>query len=308
MKISKTNLLLIDITVPSGYFNCKRKTQNRINRLIDSTLSRLTQLQAEKTDIERTKLFLDFDEEGEPDFQRLYDFIDKSNAEQKVRSENELQDMARFTLLLFSSFLREFAVFLNGTVEFDTGIKARVFAEDYFKFEVERLRYSITSLEEMQDSVSSLSRVRFLGMREAGTAGGPHETEFLRLAAALVSFILSIGKKLMHIKLSQKTSTDSEAAAPSLDPKAAYYRIIPYQDSILKSDGVLNGMYVLEAITYLVSLCHLIGLIYADPSVTVLLEREKPGQTEIAGLAKTLERLSDPLQFQKIQEIHGLDS
>jgi hypothetical protein len=294
--------------VNTAYFNCKRKTQNRINRHIDTTLSRLVQLKEEKTDIERTKLFLDFDENGEPDFRRLFEFIDTSNAMQGVQAESELQDMARFTLLLFSSFVREAAVFLNGTVEFEDGSKARIFAEDYFKFEVERLRYSISSLEEMQDSFPALSRVRFLGLREAGTAGGSHESEFLRLAAALVSFLLSIGKKLMHIKLFSQPSKDTEATTTPLDPEEAYRRIIPYQDSILKGGGVLGGMYVLEAVTYLVSLCHLVGLIYADPSVTVPLDRERPGEVEISGLVRTLQRLADPLQFQKIQEIHELDS
>jgi len=286
--------------VNTAHFNCKRRVQKRINRHMDSVLTRLTSLQKEKTEVERLKLFLDVDETGEGNFERLFGFINSANAIQGIRAENELDDMARFTLLLFSTFVREIAPFLSGKVS--VGPSVRIFSEDYFRFEVERLRYSLAGLEEMQSSVPAFSRVRYIGLRGSSAAGEPRENELLRLITALASFVLSVGKKLMQIKLFE-SGADSGAEAP-LDPKDVAKKgfAIPYRDLVLESTGVLGGMSVVEAIGHVASVCYQVGLFYRDSSLTRLLERRKSIDLEIASTKNTLNRLADPLQFQKIQQ------
>jgi hypothetical protein len=187
------------------------------------------------------------------------------------------------------------------------GSSVRIFSEEYFRFEVERLRYSLAGLEELQEAVPAFSRVRYVGLREAATAGEPRENELLRLINALASFALSIGKKLMQIKLFESPA-EGEAESP-LDPKDVANKsfTIPYRDRVLESTGVLGGMSVAEAVGHVASLCYQIGLFYLDTTLTTLLERHKSIDFEIASTKSTLNRLADPLQFQKIEQFFEPD-
>jgi hypothetical protein len=294
--------------INTAHFNCRRKVHKKINRYIDDTLRNVFRLRKEKAEVDRLRLFLDMNEEGTVNFNRLYEFINKSNVLQGINAENELENMAEFTIILFSTIIREMVRFLNGEITLANGLKIRVFANDFFKFEIERIRYSLSTLEEMGRNFPTFSRVRYIGLRQSAMRGEPEENEILRLINALVSFIQSVGKKLVHIKQFSVDESAVEGKPAPLDPATIVSRAfsIPYKDEIIEGTGITGGMSVLETIIYIIHLSYLVGMMYVDPVMTALLEREKPITYEMVSLKNTLKRVADPLQFRKIQELYEL--
>ena len=294
--------------INTAHFTCRRKVQKKINRYIDDTLRNVFRLQKEKAEIDRLRLFLDMNEEGTVNFNRLYEFMNKSNILQGINAESELENMAQFTLILFSSFIRELVRFLNGKITLANGSKIQIFTNNFFKFEIERIRYSLSTLEEMERNFPTFSRVRYIGLRQSTMSGEPEENEILRLINALVSFVQSIGKKLVHIKQFSVDEPAVKGRPAPLDSATIVSRAfsIPYKDEIIQGTDIIGGMSVLETITYIIHLSYLVGMMYMDPVMTALLEREKPITYEMVSLKNTLKRVADPLQFRKIQELYEI--
>jgi hypothetical protein len=289
-------------------FNCSDRIEKRINQCIDNTVKDLLRLQKEKREIERVKPFIDFDPEGKVDYETLYEFYDSGHERGgRDRAEKAKKNVVVFTRNFFKLFLRRFEQLLNGRIEIGSYGRVRVFASSFFKFELERIRFSLSALEDASHGLPTLSRDRYLDLRRSNIRGIPAENEALRIVGAHFSFLLNIAKKLVQVKLGGKQWQGGGESTPPLDPTTVYKGdfAVPYGSEAITIPRSFDGRSVLEAIDLIVHLCYQTGMLYMETGVYDLLLREGPVDLETAKLKELINRIADSLRRQKIKETYG---
>lgn len=289
-------------SIISNYnFECPAAVQDAISARVESLVSSLTLLAAERRSVLAVNAFVRKSADSY-DFTVLRDCI-------AANGHTEPMTVYASNMILFAAhfaraFALQFEALLCGTLPLAAG--ARVFSEDCFRHVFTDLLHHADTLERLArvDQHIVISRERFSGMADASVSGTALRTtgeiEVLQAITRLSSMISSIGEDIAAAARGQ-AGTDAKPIE-LIDVKRGAC-IIPHAEERLGQCGMLSGGTVSAALITAACVCHTAAVFMHDHRICSLLAREVTVHEEIRRVKNEIERLAAAPVYESIKGI-----
>ncbi len=289
--------------IPAAVFDCPDKVRIMIRTFIEEQESRLKKLVRERAELSKELSLFPMNTKAEIDYGSLTLFYNQQADTGKAEAFHRDSEQILFFLIRFADiFIKSFRPLLSGMIAFDPPETGIVFPNAFFGSEIDHLNYSLKKLERHTFSYGSISRQRYLEIRETNKTATRLEAEAFSIVNEILVYIHEIARKLSVVLVSHgfPGTVPPESGSSAEDS-------IPYADKIIKSKGVLAGKSVNEALRYTTCIAYSIGLYMADPMVLGIISRAQPLNTEIENILGTLQRIASVKDFLAMQKKYALE-
>lgn len=293
-------------------YDCTPEVREKIRLTINDSISRLKTLMGEKGEVGKIRSFLKQYMRENSDGSKIYNFAPVAefydlHPREGRNFARDKEDMARFILRFFNKFLAEFDTFFSEKTEIEGMGQIKIFASDLFQLELDRLRHLMSKYEQMSFALPTLTRKEFWDLKQARREKAPLPEELIIIQTAEKGSenLLELGKKLGHLVMRHRPAT-SEVDHPEWIPIGQGVFIDPFFDSPIWGRRILSGNFlkgkeVGEVLKMTADLCLLSAVFFFDSHIYATLERESRLNESMKEIRKTLERLADPVTYEKIQ-------
>jgi hypothetical protein len=288
----------------SGYFDCEPRIQDKIQSYIKKSVKLIMELNSKKKEIQKQRIFLPTDENGEADFSQLQLFYETSQLENKYNYDKDRENVVLFIPQFLRLFLHTFENILNGKVLLSKMGKSEIFLSNFFQIEFTKLIFIIKQMDKIAFNYPNFPRNRFLGIKTSNTGAITIESEFMHLTEESLVHLLSIAKKLSTVLgLRQKSVESEDEVEPlSLNVLRGKSFILPYEEDLIESETIINGSTVLQSLTMAISISFLVGIYLNDQTSISLLKMEKNFELKIQSALEKLEKIIDNESYLELKD------
>jgi hypothetical protein len=189
------------------------------------------------------------------------------------------------------------------------GVQGIVFQDSFFGPDMDRLMYALKKLERHSFSFGSITRQRYLEIRQKNKTSTRIEAEALALINELLAYLHAIAQKIASVLVSSGPQSGSVTGEPDSSEFGAVTVnpiTIPFAGKVIKNQGVLAGKTVRDALVDTTGISYGIGLFMADPAVLGVIQREHPLGLEIDDIMRLVQRIAPPRVFLAFLEKYAL--
>jgi len=290
--------------IDSGNFDCEAKVYDKIQSYIRKSEKALTEMQKKKKEIQKQRIFLPTDENGDADFSQLQLFYDALQQDNKYNFSKDKENIVLFVPRFLRLFLQSFEQLLNRKVNLSETGEIEIFSSTFFQIESSKLNYLINKMEKIVFSFPHFPRNRYLGIKISNTGPIAIETEFMHLTEESLVHLLNIAKKLSEVLgLRRKTEKTEETFEPlDLNILRGKSFSLPFEEESVISETLINGRSVHQSLTLAVTVIFLTGVYLNDQTSLSLLNMEKYIDQKMQSILEKLERIADQDTFQRIKD------
>jgi hypothetical protein len=289
--------------IPAVVFDCPDKVRLMIRTFIDEQESKLTKLVRERTELSKELSLFPLNTKAEIDYGTLTLFYNQQADPHKAGAfHRESEQILFFLIRLVDFFIKSFRYLLSDMVAFDRSETGIIFPNALFGSEIERLNYSFKKLERHTFSFGSISRQRYLEIRKINKTATRIEAEAFSIVNEILMYIHAIARKLSAVLVPHGPQDTGSPESGVSEADA-----IPYGDRMIKSEGVLAGKSVNEALRYTTCIAYSIGLYMADPLVLGIIEHAQPLNEEIENILGLLQRIAPVKKYLLMQRKYALE-
>jgi hypothetical protein len=301
-------------------YDCSPYIQQKINVYINEKTQAWQNFLREKAEINKIQYFLKHfirqDSSGyrSYNFQILMDFYEYApsgtSGDSFIADKNNTGKLA---YNFFRRFLAEFENFFIDKVIIEDFGPLRVFSNEVFQLEIDKLRLAVLKFEDIVFTVPVLSRREFFELKTSKkeVMPPPPALSLIQAVDSLTDIAAEIGGKLGNIHISYKKDTASgqiplSAAPLEISVTRQKSVSVPFWDKRIFSPGFLKERYFSDAVATITSLCFLSDIYFYNMRFYAVLEKEMKINNMISDIKKTIERLADVVTYEKIRKIQTL--
>jgi hypothetical protein len=281
-------------------FACTPDAKKKISESIIEGRRRLSMLRETRQRTKKLKASLCFDPSGEVSFDQLQHFYDQSDSLDEERSfQADRQNIMALAPHLFNTFDRTFYPLLNGHVQIADVGKVTLFTHDFFQLDFLRIRQVAEKMDGLSSGYDSFPRDRFLELQYSSKGISSLEADIIKNINEGMDVIFEIGTKVETI-INTRRDSPGETSGP-LDPMILRGKnfSLPHENRTIFSSTILDGKSVLEALSYVVSICFTIAVFLHYPPIYDLLAGETQVSKDLRSELETLNRLAGPGTIQE---------
>jgi hypothetical protein len=285
-------------------FACQSGVQAKIDGYVEETTTKMSELGEQKNELRRIQKFLPMTDSGEVDFALLKHLYESGTQTSKgFDFANDQENVMVFAPRLIRIFDRTFYPLLYSKVVLSKLGRMSVFSQSFFQAEFPKIRQLIGRLEKHGFTFRNLTRNRYLQLKDQSFSAVTTEFEVIRLIEEGLDSLLAMGKKLAKI-LTTRRDGSGERSSP-LEPVVLQGKSfsLPFRGRTIRSNNLLNGKSVEEALSFASSICFLTPVFFQDQNALDLLGRESEINREIQSHLHALRRIADPESLRSIEEM-----
>ncbi len=286
--------------------DCEPEIKNKIQDFISKRIKMLEELMATREKINLTKTYIDQflqkEEDGSYKQKPLIEFY-KSGEGVQVNFAADTKNISTFASHLLKRFLLTLWNILIGYLELERIDKTKVFDDSLFQDHFVRIKSLSERFENAFFTKHNFSQERFEELKRKSSASMSNtEAEILQVLDSFSQEVMSIGKKLAAISLKHEVrgSADQWTALSPKDLNSTTIEI-PFWDYIITQESYFKGWKFSNTINFIISVCFLIGLLFYDNEFAIMLQKERLINTKVDDVMLILERICDPVQFERIK-------
>ena len=299
-------------------YDCDESAKAAIRGHQNELMVKITNISIEKREAEKVHRFLDKflkPSEDEPmncDFSMLSNYYEFNNPKNNLRFSRDKSNMVFFAVNFYTKLLKDFSDFLIGKTQIDGIGEVQLFSINFFYPGVNNLDCNLHKMNENYYNSSDFSRQRFYEMRTLNKdiSPSPEEALMMDLIEDLSRITVEIAKKLGHLVVSHKPG-DVTATAETYKPMEVNLMMRPdysnpFYNRRLKNSGFFDNLTLIETMSGLTILLLMAGVFFYDSHLYALMEDEKHIKEQYAKTRDMLEKVADPVTFEKIRRTQSI--
>lgn len=289
------------------FYECPGKSQITIDHLIVEKVKRLKLLLKQKREIDNIKKYLKYDMDNKFSFAILDKFYTLSKELEPLEPLTDENNIINFITPFCECFLISFEEFMSGKIQLITGKKVKIFSPDYFKNQLIELEHLMNKFNKLKPTLThiNLTRERLLAMINSllnnQVVKSKAEIEAVMQIKDLSNILKNIGRSFANIYQKSFNNKTQTKEIELLDIKKNIINI-PYNDIKIVSKNILNNETVKNAFHIIISVCYTAAIFLHNQELSSRLNFESKVKMEIKKIMESLERLADPLEFDRIKE------
>ncbi len=277
-------------------FAGKQELQAKIDSKIQDLRKQLELLRSRKKEILNLKRIIALEESGELSLTPLRNFYEQADVS---KGSFNFQTDQNNVMCIFPRFLHAFDCtfdpLLNTKVSLGKMDPISLFAPSFFQMDFHRLRQLIGKFAGLAYDFRTLSKQRFLDLKEKRKDGIPAEYNIIRLIDDALDLIIQIGRKLEGVITSPFRKIDQREDAYGFKPIISSGRdfYLPDRGKEIVSSDCLDGKTVTEALRFAVVICFTIAAFFQNPQILDLLDGEDSINENLSQTVDELKRIAD---------------
>ncbi len=306
--------------VISNYdFDCDGNTRPKIAAFISEKEMRLEQLMEEKREMNKVGLLIkqnaDQKTEGRgfEEYDALIRFYEAETGMDKPKFLIDKDNLYLFGGNFIKRFLGEFEIFLNGRFKIEKWGEIQPFTVEFFAGDIGRMQSLLKAFNGKNLAFLRFNHARLAEIKRSqnfGTASS-EEIEIVRFIDEISALILEIGKKIGHLSIACRTDPFGPDQEKVFKPMDLSYLskspiTIPFCDKNILLPGFLYEKKFSEALLTITALCYDAGRFLQNEEIVSYRQKELKMDEEILKIKQTLERVADPVVFERIRKVYRL--
>jgi hypothetical protein len=310
----------VDGGVISDYdFDCDEKTRSKIDAHIYIVTKKIESLLEERKKVERINFFVNQfvpainADRGSYDFHLFVEFYEAGAGVEKFQFIRDNDEIAIFVINYFKRFFSEFEKLLSDAVELESEGMVRLFSFEIANTELTHINNVLHALNKKLFSCPSLSRKRFMLLRDKKQpeVASPEESFILHIVDELNRVMVAFGEKIGGICLShskEPTPGEEHRILKLIDPSVFIGKRFElyYWDRMILSPGYMRGKKLGRILNTIASLCFLFPLYFLDQKLFSFIEKEHEIQDKLKSAKEELEHVTNPAAFMGIKNKYHL--
>jgi hypothetical protein len=266
------------------FFNCPDKVHLAINAFIETREVRLRTLIRERARLAREIDFFPLDQRGRVNYEDLIGFYNrKFDPDNSGSWKRDGEQVLFFLVRIIDLFINKFRFVLETL----RGLKPADGAA--FGVDFDRLAFAEKRLERHTFLYGSISRSRYLEIRETNKTATEIEAEAFSIVADLLAHLHSIARRVsFHLSLPTETA-DAGIAGAEVPVESG--KVEPDDQSVPVMEKPEEKSWG-DTPRYAAAIAYGIGLYLADPALTGFLKHETPLKEEFEAIMQTLKRIA----------------
>jgi hypothetical protein len=294
--------------ISSSNFECDQDIKQEIDRYVQECKNELVLIYKQKQKIEHIQSFLPKDDHGAFDFKTLQYLYESGQKDKKHNFFEDQENAVLFTARYLGFFESAFVNLLNGKVSLSGLNKVEIFSHYFFQLEFSRIRSISEKLVKYSfDFPSPFTLDHYRAVNGSNRRATRTEAEAVQMISEGITNLYDIGKKVervLNLRLPQKDVQEKQAPLEAVILRGKPFSL-PYEDRILKYRSNLGGKTVVEALSFVVTVCFLSCVFFRDRNISTLLDKEERINREIQSMLETLERIAPPKVYQELMELYS---
>ncbi len=301
-------------------FDADHEVRMRINSFVAIKKNDLETCIRKKNDFEKISRFLEFNDKAGLNYFFLEKQYSSFGTPARVLSEDK-EFPAEYLNYLSGMFIKHYEEILSGQIEVQSGRKVRIFAADFFQFEISKMRLENVKLAKYNYLFKKISRDRYHAIVSTRKSGTQSEIELLHILSELQLQMKNICEKLIavvtsHVRNSQSVKkeenaeefaflSDSNDKNKPLTPGDLNKMdcVIPYSDEKIEGNFFISGLTVSKVLNNIVSTCLYSQGIMSDNDFLSAISSSQGVYKDISALAEILKRATSVSEFKKIEKL-----
>ncbi|OHD53957.1 MAG: hypothetical protein A2Y33_12360 [Spirochaetes bacterium GWF1_51_8] len=294
-------------------FDCDESTRTKIEAHIYMLTKKIEGLLDEKRKIERINYFIAqfapllAADNTKYDFRQMVEFYETGSGVDKFQFIRDNNEIAIFVINFFKRFFAEFENLLTGAVEVEGEGVIRLFNFEFANLELSRLKSIVLALNKMIFSSPTLSRKRFIQLKDKNQPESPsaEEAYVIHVVDEINKVMIGLGEKIGNICLNhskEPTPGEEHRIIKMIDQSVFIgnkYEIY-FWDRMILVMGYLRGRSFGSALSALAAVCFLFPLYFMDTHLYSNLEKEREIKDKLRTAKTELEHAMNPAAFQAL--------
>lgn len=284
-------------------FDCTAVVQRRINDFLAKVVTSLRPLVKQYDEIIRLRAFLPTNGEDGIAYGLLENFYNAKLDGYGYDFMKDNNNVIVFSVRMLEHFIGAFQTFLSAAISSKTHQGIRIFSESFFQNDFSKIFYRVQKLQKLSFSFSVFPFSRFEYLKTVNKGATAGEAEVLQLFSDVFSIVVTIGKRLALVLRSRSPYEGGLEYRTPLSPLILQGKkfMLPYENQIVVSEPIIKGKTVAESISYIISVCYLIGSYFFDAELDSILSKQEGIKKDMDSKMAIIERLADAETYNELR-------